>query len=226
MKNLIKNLLLNNRMREAIEVLREKDIEGAIEVQARHNRFLRDIISGVLSHEEQTLALNRIRQSVLLIAGIDDYECTPEQVRPLYLSLQLNSLYYQYKKLGLQLLPILEGMILTYKNKNPRVVVEAKKLWQEYLNLEKEGVISNKELGIIEQKLADLIDFASKKREEVKDESKEVFAKKIMGLFNGLIASESVLKEAYDLCKERGFADTWIENKLSKLIQELKFKKG
>lgn len=219
-KENIKNLVSKDRLIEAIETLRKNDVDGSVEVQARHTRFLNQVIKGTLSYEDQYLELNKIRESVLYLAGIEDYEHTQEQVRPKFIPVDLRVKYQDSEKRGLQLGSILNGIIIINKNKNPDVVIKAQNILNEFLYWGKQKNknpffdVYDRELDIIEGKIANLIDFASGKKEEVKEESKEEFAKKIMDLFDGLIAREIVLKDAYNLCVNRGFRDTWIEDKL------------
>lgn len=198
----VRELIAQNRVKEAIQCLIDNNEDGAILLMGRFNSAEKDRLMGIVSHQEHSLALNRIIHAALSMTG-----------RP-------TEAAYSPRNEGAKVghdQSLLE-IIAQNKRRRPEIAREAQAILNE-IRAHNDTVAINpshdpagRRLKAIQGRAEAL---ASRLREE-KDDSLEAIVGRIAKLLEAGVPTYENLKEAFILASGRGMASRWVEDQLQR----------
>lgn len=197
MKDRIHDLVRQNKLNEAINLLGEEGIM----LSSRLNGLRRQERLGTISFDQATMQRNRIVSAILSIGGVNVDSVTPTKVS-------------HPQTEGPEAL--LMTIIIQNKRRRPGIAEQADSLLSEIrdYNDNKLRNTSYDPVGRRHKALKEKIEKLKSEISEAKGDSLESIIGKVNNLLSETIPSYDKLKEAYRLVSGRGMSDSYIESTL------------
>lgn len=195
----ISNLITKGKIEEAIQILIDNQVDGAISLMGRFNRNKKDNLLGLLTRDQYDRENNKISHAILYYADEDTDNVTPDTTS------------------NTSLEDVLLRISAENKRRNIPVYDECQIILKEYRDYKDTKAtnslfdVTGRRYKAIEAKAIELIN----RLKESKELSKEDFAARIEELLSEVIPTYDSLKEAYELACGRGFKNNWIEQQLN-----------
>lgn len=205
----IQDFIKKGDIESALKVLAQIDENSAIGLSARYNNLKRNRMLGIISYEDASIEQNRIVSSLLHFSGNQHSFIQPQQ-----------NDFPKNEQSGLL------QIIAENKRRRPDIAQRAQQILNDLRDYNDQKVenpsydISGRRLKQIKQAEKDL----QNELDEEKLDSLENIVNRINGLLLETIPPYQNLSEAYKLASGRGMRDTWIEQQLSLMPDDIEVK--
>jgi uncharacterized protein (UPF0335 family) len=201
----IQNLVANGNLKGAIQILLDRNIDGAISLMSRFNRLQSDRMSGIISNSDETIERNRIASAIIHYAGSENtFQAPPQYSAP------------QTLVVGDFNEKALLDIVIQNKRRRPEISNEAQDILNEYRSWKDAKAVTpsfdpvNRRLKSLQAKADELL----QRLLDEKEVSLEQIIERISKLLEPITPEYQSLKEAYTLASGRGFKNSWIEQQL------------
>lgn len=202
----IQNLIAQGKTEQAIKILVENEVEGALTLSARWYQLKREKLQGVIHESDAKLEHNQINNSVLYYAKESEKPINiPTSTSTVCFSdvMQLNE-------------AILQKIIKDNRRRRNHIAVKAEELMTAF-RTHKDAKAANpshdpsgRRIKALQASFKELMDSLS----ETKKDEIEVVVKRVNNLLSAPIPSYDNLNEAYNLVCGRGYTDSYVMQQL------------
>lgn len=199
----IQALIGRGRVKEAIEILVQKDVDNALLLSSRYSRLCGEKNRGVINEKDASVESNCIVNSIL------------ESAKLHFGGTIVTSPRYTPQSSG-EFSSTLTQIVRENFRRNPAIANESQAIldeyrgWQDARSKNATFDVANRRLNLIKEKAESLIKRLSKRQEDAKVNTVERIAK----LLTDPVPSYLQLQEAYTLACGRGFKSSYIEQQL------------